>query len=534
MNKKKLVLLGDEAISRLVNGVNVMADAISKTLGPKGKHAMILTSFDTPHITKDGVTVARAIKLEDPVENLGAQAALQAAEKTVREAGDGTTTAIILTRAIIREARKLIAFGIDPRLIRDYLQNYFSLAVDYIRSVSVKIDTLDQVSNVAMVSSNRDKQLAKLVTIAYEKVGLDGIITTAESKTATSWVDVDSGLRFSRGYVSPLFVNCPRSATVEYSSPLVFITDGILRTSRDAAAVLNIAAEKSAPILIIADDIQGQALATILLNRHRASMPVVAVKAPSYGQNRYDMLEDIAAYTGATVVSESKGMLITDITESALGSCDRIVVSSTDTTIIGPKGSKQDIEARIESIKGLIDTANHSMLREQYLERMAMLKGHIATIYVGGRTDLEVKELKDRLDDTIHATRAAIDGGVIPSTASTLYKVYHKIESSLENKHPALQAALEAIMSSPLECLCDNCGVSVDIVKNSLNASPDISLGYNALTDKVENLYDAGIIDPALVLMSALNNSLSVASLLLSTEVVVTQPSLSSEDIASM
>lgn len=536
MNVKKEVILGNEATDKLIAGLDIMANTVKCTLGPKGRHVMVLTSFDTPHITKDGVTVARSIKIKNPAKNLGAMTLLQAAEKTVREAGDGTTTSIVLAQSMVHEAVKLLRNGVDVKTIRKVMDSYFTLVVDYIKSRSKMVRTVDDVYDVALVSSNGDEKLSGLIREAYVSVGLDGIIATADSNSPKSYVETTSGLRFDKGYISHVFINNSRNGTVEYENPLIFVCDTKLRYSSDIAPVLNIAAEAGRPIVIIADDVEAQALATAMVNKVKGNMPVVCVKAPSYGQNRYNIMEDIAIYTNGTVVSEKAGMHASKVTREQLGECDRIVINQTQTTIIGGKGNPDKIESRIEAIKGEYDNAPTKYHEDKAMERIAMLKSKIATIYVGGHTDIEVRELKDRLDDTIHAAKAAIEDGIISGGGSVLYDAYNHLDKDLKSNPEYTQVfskSLKEIMHAPLKVLCENSDASFDVVKALINTK-GVGYGFNANTGEVEKLDEIGVVDPTKVLISALNNAFSVSSMLLSTHAIVIQPSLSRDDVANM
>jgi len=506
---------------RLITGVNKLAKAVSSTLGPKGRYVAIQNPHKKLHVTKDGVTVASSIYLEDQVENMGAQLIKQAADKTVSEVGDGTTTATILTQAIIQESLKEISNGTPAIDIKRQLEAASTLAIKYLKEHSTPIKK-DDIHKIAHISSNSDDKIASLVSQAYSIADEDGVISVSESKTSSHEVEKISGFQVPKGFISPHFINKTKQGVVEYEDPLIFIYDRELRTSDESVHLLNIAAEHKRPLLIIADDIVGPALNVLVLNKINAGLPVVAIKAPAYGVRRKEMLQDMAIATGANLISEDFGFTISQTTLEDLGTASKILITRSSTTIFEGNSNPEFLEERLNEIKADIEASPNSFVRKANEERLARLLGKIAVIKVGGDTDVEVAEIKDRLDDALSAVKAAIKDGVVPGGASQYFHYSERL-SNQDNLLPG-EKVLQKALLTPFKQIVNNAGQNPETISLLINSvtsekeNPEsIKYGYNAATDKVVDLISVDIIDPVAVLTSALKNAVSIASVILMT-----------------
>ena len=508
----------------LMKGVDKLANAVKVTLGPKGRNVMIARSFGAPNVTKDGVTVAKEVELEDAYENLGAQMAKEVANKTSDAAGDGTTTATVLAQAITREGLKNVAAGANPMDIKRGMDAAVDAVIKEIGKMAVKINGKEHIAQVATISANNDPEIGDLLANAMEKVGNDGVITIEESKTADTVLDVVEGMQFDRGYLSPYFVTNTDSMEVNLENPYILLYDKKISTMKDLLPMLEHVAKQGKSLLIIAEDVDGEALATLVVNKMRGTLKVAAVKAPGFGDRRKAMLEDIAILTGGMLVSEDTGAKLEDAPVTVLGQAKSITITKDNTTIVEGAGDAASIKGRIGQIKKQIETTTSDYDREKLQERLAKLAGGVAVIKVGAATEVEMKEKKDRVDDAMHATRAAVEEGIVPGGGVALIRAEKAIDSlKFDNTDQKTGAAIiRRAIEEPLRQIVQNAGLEGSVVVNKVKEGKD-AFGYNAKTDTYEDLIKAGVIDPAKVTRTALKNASSIASMILTTDCVITE-----------
>ena len=508
----------------LMKGVDKLANAVKVTLGPKGRNVMIARSFGAPNVTKDGVTVAKEVELEDAYENLGAQMAKEVANKTSDAAGDGTTTATVLAQAITREGLKNVAAGANPMDIKRGMDAAVDAVIKEIGKMAVKINGKEHIAQVATISANNDPEIGDLLANAMEKVGNDGVITIEESKTADTILDVVEGMQFDRGYLSPYFVTNTDSMEVSLENPYILLYDKKISTMKDLLPMLEHVAKQGKSLLIIAEDVDGEALATLVVNKMRGTLKVAAVKAPGFGDRRKAMLEDIAILTGGMLVSEDTGAKLEDAPVTVLGQAKSITITKDNTTIVEGAGDAASIKGRIAQIKKQIEATTSDYDREKLQERLAKLAGGVAVIKVGAATEVEMKEKKDRVDDAMHATRAAVEEGIVPGGGVALIRAEKAIDAlKFDNADQKTGAAIiRRAIEEPLRQIVQNAGLEGSVVVNKVKEGKD-AFGYNAKTDSYEDLIKAGVIDPAKVTRTALKNAASIASMILTTDCVITE-----------
>lgn len=508
----------------LMKGVDKLANAVKVTLGPKGRNVMIAKAFGAPNVTKDGVSVAKEVELEDAYENLGAQMAKEVANKTSDAAGDGTTTATVLAQAITREGLKNVAAGANPMDIKRGMDAAVDAVIEEIGKMAVKINGKEHIAQVATISANNDPEIGELLANAMEKVGNDGVITIEESKTAETILDVVEGMQFDRGYLSPYFVTNTDSMEVALENPYILLYDKKISTMKDLLPMLEHVAKQGKSLLIIAEDVDGEALATLVVNKMRGTLKVAAVKAPGFGDRRKAMLEDIAILTGGMLVSEDTGAKLEDAPVTVLGQAKSITITKDNTTIVEGAGDAASIKGRIAQIKKQIEATTSDYDREKLQERLAKLAGGVAVIKVGAATEVEMKEKKDRVDDAMHATRAAVEEGIVPGGGVALIRAEKAIDAlKFDNADQKTGAAIiRRAIEEPLRQIVQNAGLEGSVVVNKVKEGKD-SFGYNAKTDTYEDLIKAGVIDPAKVTRTALKNASSIASMLLTTDCVITE-----------
>ncbi|PWJ71741.1 MULTISPECIES: chaperonin GroEL [unclassified Fibrobacter] len=508
----------------LMNGVDKLANAVKVTLGPKGRNVMIAKAFGAPNVTKDGVSVAKEVELEDTYENLGAQMAKEVANKTSDTAGDGTTTATVLAQAITREGLKNVAAGANPMDIKRGMDAAVDAVIEEIGKMAVKINGKGHIAQVATISANNDPEIGDLLANAMEKVGNDGVITIEESKTAETILDVVEGMQFDRGYLSPYFVTNTDSMEVALETPYILLYDKKISTMKDLLPMLEFVAKQNKSLLIIAEDVDGEALATLVVNKMRGTLKVAAVKAPGFGDRRKAMLEDIAILTGGMLVSEDTGAKLEDAPVTVLGQAKSIVITKDNTTIVEGAGDAASIKGRIAQIKKQIEATTSDYDREKLQERLAKLAGGVAVIKVGAATEVEMKEKKDRVDDAMHATRAAVEEGIVPGGGVALIRAAKAVDAlELTNSDQKTGAAIiKRAIEEPLRQIVANAGGEGSVVVNKVKEGKD-GFGYNAKTDTYEDLIAAGVIDPAKVTRTALKNASSIASMILTTDCVIAE-----------
>ena len=508
----------------LMKGVDKLANAVKVTLGPKGRNVMIAKAFGAPNVTKDGVSVAKEVELEDAYENLGAQMAKEVANKTSDAAGDGTTTATVLAQAITREGLKNVAAGANPMDIKRGMDAAVDAVIEEIGKMAVKINGKEHIAQVATISANNDPEIGELLANAMEKVGNDGVITIEESKTAETILDVVEGMQFDRGYLSPYFVTNTDSMEVALENPYILLYDKKISTMKDLLPMLEHVAKQGKSLLIIAEDVDGEALATLVVNKMRGTLKVAAVKAPGFGDRRKAMLEDIAILTGGMLVSEDTGAKLEDAPVTVLGQAKSITITKDNTTIVEGAGDAASIKGRIAQIKKQIEATTSDYDREKLQERLAKLAGGVAVIKVGAATEVEMKEKKDRVDDAMHATRAAVEEGIVPGGGVALIRAEKAIDAlKFDNADQKTGAAIiRRAIEEPLRQIVQNAALEGSVVVNKVKEGKD-SFGYNAKTDTYEDLIKAGVIDPAKVTRTALKNASSIASMILTTDCVITE-----------
>ncbi len=513
-----------DARSRMKRGVDTLANAVKVTLGPKGRNVVLGKKFGTPSITKDGVSVAKEIELDDPIENMGAQMVKQVASKTADIAGDGTTTATVLAQALVNDGLKNVAAGANPMDLKRGMDKALKAVVEHLRSQSVTVDTSNKkVQQVATISANNDETIGKLIAEAFVKVGNEGVITVEEAKGTETTVEVVEGMQFDRGYISPYFVTNTEKMQAELQQPYILICDKKLSVMKDLVGVLEKTAQSGRPLLIIAEDIEGEALATLVVNKIRGVLKIAAVKAPGFGDRRKEMLQDIAVLTNATVISEEQGYKLENTDLSFLGTASSVVIDKDNTTIIGGQGDKKAIEARISQIKAQIENTTSDYDREKLKERLAKLSGGVAVLYVGAATEVEMKEKKDRVDDALHATRAAVEEGIIPGGGVAFIRSQEKL-STLQGDNMDETTGIAIVrraLEEPLRQIVRNGGIDEGSVVVQKVREGKNDYGFNARTEVYEPLLEAGVIDPTKVARIAIENAVSIAGMVLTTECVV-------------
>ncbi len=520
----KEVRFSSAARDRMLRGVNVLADAVKVTLGPKGRNVVIEKSFGAPHVTKDGVSVAREIELEDKFENMGAQMVKEVTSQTADIAGDGTTTATVLAAAIVREGLKSVAAGMNPMDLKRGIDKAVSAAVDELKKISKPCASNKEIAQVATISANADESIGKIIAEAMEKVGKDGVITVEEGSGFENELDVVEGMQFDRGYLSPYFVNNQKNMSAELEDPFILLHDKKISNIRELLPALEGAAKAGKPLLIIAEDIEGEALATLVINVMRGIVKVAAVKAPGFGDRRKAMLQDIAILTGGQVISDEVGLSLEKVTLDDMGRAKRIVVSKENTTIIGGLGSKEDIDGRVTQIRAQLETTTSDYDKEKLQERIAKLAGGVAVIKVGAATEVEMKEKKDRVDDALHATRAAVEEGIVPGGGVALIRALEAIRGltgANPDQNMGINIALRA-MEDPLRQIVANCGEEPSVVVNQVRAGKG-NFGYDASNGTFGDMVEMGILDPTKVTRSALQNAGSVAGLMITTECMIAE-----------
>ncbi|MBB3443097.1 chaperonin GroEL [Sinorhizobium sp. B11] len=520
----KEVKFGRGAREKLLRGVDILADAVKVTLGPKGRNVVIDKSFGAPRITKDGVSVAKEIELEDKFENMGAQMVREVASKTNDVAGDGTTTATVLAQAIVREGAKAVAAGMNPMDLKRGIDLAVAEVVKDLQAKAKKINTSEEVAQVGTISANGEKQIGLDIAEAMQKVGNEGVITVEEAKTAETELEVVEGMQFDRGYLSPYFVTNPEKMVADLEDAFILLHEKKLSNLQSMLPVLEAVVQTGKPLLIIAEDVEGEALATLVVNKLRGGLKIAAVKAPGFGDRRKAMLEDIAILTGGTVISEDLGIKLESVTLDMLGRTKKVSISKENTTIVDGAGAKSDIEGRVAQIKAQIEETTSDYDREKLQERLAKLAGGVAVIRVGGSTEVEVKEKKDRIDDALNATRAAVQEGIVPGGGVALLRSSTKITAKGENDDQEaginiVRRALQALVRQ----IAENAGDEASIVVGKILDKNEDNYGYNAQTGEYGDLIQLGIVDPVKVVRTALQNAASVASLLITTEAMIAE-----------
>ena len=519
----KEIKFNTEAREDLKKGVDTLADAVKVTLGPKGRNVIIDKKFGAPHITKDGVTVAREVELEDPMQNMGAQLVKEVASKTGDDAGDGTTTATVLAQAIINVGLKNVTAGANPMDLKRGIDKAVETVVANIKEMAQPVgDDFKKIEDVARISANNDEKIGKLIAEAMKKVKKEGVITVDEAKGTETTIDIVEGMQFDRGYISPYFVTNTEKMECQMDSPYLLIFDKKISNLKDLLPILEATAQSGRPLLIIAEDVDQEALATLVVNRLRGSLKICAVKAPGFGDRRKEMLEDIAVLTGGTVISEEKGMQLATATITDLGRAEKVNVNKENTTIVNGAGAKEAIEARVAQIKAQIEQTTSDYDREKLQERLAKLAGGVAVLHIGAPSEVEMKEKKDRVDDALSATRAAIAEGIVPGGGVAYIRCLDAL-SALKGANDDEQTGIDIVtraIEEPLRQIAANAGVEGAVVVQKVREGKD-DFGYNARTDVYENLHAAGVIDPAKVTRVALENAASIAGMFLTTECVI-------------
>lgn len=518
----KEIFFDTEARDSIKKGVDVLANAVKVTLGPKGRNVILDKKFGAPTVTKDGVSVAKEIELKEPIENMGAQLVKEVASKTADDAGDGTTTATVLAQAIFNYGIKNVAAGANPMDVKRGIDKAVATVVENLKSQSKEIKTNDEIAQVATVSANNDSEIGNMIASAMDKVGKDGVITVEEAKGTETEVKTVEGMQFDRGYLSPYFVTNTDKMEAELESPYILIYDKKISNMKELLPVLEATAQTGKPLLIIAEDVEGEALATLVVNKIRGSLKIAAVKAPGFGDRRKAMLEDIAILTGGTVISEERGYKLENTTLDDLGTAEKINIDKDNTTVVNGAGKKDDITGRVNQIKQQIENTTSDYDKEKLQERLAKLSGGVAILYIGAATEVEMKEKKDRVDDALHATRAAVQEGIVAGGGVALIRAIKSLNSlKLDNEDQNTGVAIvQSAIQAPLRTIVENAGGEASVVVNEVVNGKD-DYGFNAATGEYINMFKAGIIDPTKVTRLALENAASIASLLLTTECVV-------------
>jgi len=521
----KHVYFSSDARDRMLRGVNILANAVKVTLGPKGRHVVIEKSYGAPRTTKDGVTVAKEIELEDKFENLGAQLIREVASKTSDKAGDGTTTATVLAQAIVVEGLKSVAAGMNPMDLKRGVEKAVVAVVEAIKASSRKVTTNDEIAQVGTISANGDKEVGAMIAKAMEKVGNEGVITVEEAKTLETELDVVEGMQFDRGYLSPYFITNADKMEVALEDPLILLSEKKLSSLQPLLPLLEAVVQSARPLLIIAEDIEGEALATLVVNKLRGGLRVAAVKAPGFGDRRKAMLEDLAIMTGGQVISEDLGIKLENVTLDMLGKSKKVTITKDDTTIVDGSGDKAGIEGRIAQLKAQIEDTTSDYDKEKLQERLAKLAGGVAVIKVGGSTEVEVKERKDRVDDALNATRAAVEEGIVPGGGVALLKAAKALDGMV-GENPDQTAGIAIVrraLQAPIRQIAENAGVEGSIVVGKVLDNKSPTFGFNAQTEQYVDMVADGVIDPTKVVRTALQDAASVAGLLITTEAAVAE-----------
>ncbi|ESY76897.1 molecular chaperone GroEL [Mesorhizobium sp. LNHC221B00] len=521
----KEVKFHTEAREKMLRGVDILANAVKVTLGPKGRNVVIDKSFGAPRITKDGVTVAKEIELEDKFENMGAQMVREVASKTNDIAGDGTTTATVLAQAIVKEGAKAVASGMNPMDLKRGIDKAVEAVVAELKANARDVTRNDEIAQVGTISANGDAEIGRFLAEAMEKVGNEGVITVEEAKTAETELEVVEGMQFDRGYLSPYFITNQDKMRVELDEPYVLIHEKKLSNLQALLPALEAVVQSGKPLLIIAEDVEGEALATLVVNKLRGGLKVAAVKAPGFGDRRKAMLEDIAILTGGTAISEDLGIKLENVTLEMLGRAKKVVVEKENTTIVDGVGRKEEIQGRVAQIKAQIQETTSDYDREKLQERLAKLAGGVAVIRVGGSTEVEVKERKDRVDDALHATRAAVEEGVLPGGGVALLRAARALDA-VQTDNPDQKTGVEIVrraIETPVRQIAENAGAEGSIIVGKLREKSEFGWGWNAQTNEFGDLYGQGVIDPAKVVRTALQDAASVAGLLVTTEAMVAE-----------
>ncbi len=519
----KDVRFAQDARERMLRGVDILANAVRVTLGPKGRNVVLEKSFGAPRITKDGVTVAKEIELDDKFENMGAQMVREVASKTADQAGDGTTTATVLAHAIVREGAKSVAAGSNPMDLRRGVEKAVAAVVEELKTKAKKVTSNEEIAQVGTISANGDEEVGKIIAQAMKRVGNEGVITVEEAKSLETELDIVEGMQFDRGYISPYFITNADKMTTELESPYILIHEKKLTGLQPMLPLLEAVVQSTRPLLIIAEEVEGEALATLVVNKLRGGLKVAAVKAPGFGDRRKAMLEDIAVLTGGQVISEDLGIKLENVTLNMLGRCKRVSIDKDNTTIVDGTGKKTDIEARIKQIKAQIEETTSDYDREKLQERLAKLAGGVAVIKVGGATEVEVKERKDRVDDALHATRAAVEEGIVPGGGVALLRAVSaldRLRAENEDQKVGVQIVRKALQS-PARQIFNNAGEDGSVIVGKIMENAKYGYGYNAQTGEYGDLIAEGVIDPAKVVRCALQDAASVAGLLITTEAMV-------------
>ena len=517
----KEIFFSDTARNGLYEGVTKLADAVKVTMGPRGRNVLIQKSFGAPHITKDGVSVAREIELVDALENMGAQLVKEVASNTADEAGDGTTTATVLAHSIFKEGLRNITAGANPIEVKRGMDKASAAIIDELKKIAKEVKDKKEIAQVATISANSDESIGNLIAEAMEKVGKDGVITVEEAKGINDDLEVVEGMQFDRGYLSPYFVTNTEKMTCELENPLILITDAKITSLKDLVPVLEQIQQSGRPLLIISDDLEGEALATLVLNRLKGVLNIAAVKAPGFGDRKKEMLKDIAILTGGTVITEELGLSLDKTTLAELGQAARIVIDKDNTVIVDGKGEGSDVEARVSEIRIQIENTTSEYDKEKLQERLAKLSGGVAVIKVGAATETEMKEKKDRVDDALSATKAAVDEGIVIGGGAALIKASQSVNLDLQNDEAVGAEIILRAVYAPMKQIAQNAGFDAGVVADKIANANDENLGFNAATGEYVNMLEAGIIDPLKVARVALQNATSVSSLLLTTEATV-------------
>jgi len=521
----KEVKFGRDARERILQGVDILADAVKVTLGPKGRNVVIEKSFGAPRITKDGVTVAKEIELKDKYQNIGAQMLREVASKTNDIAGDGTTTATVLAQAIVREGLKSVAAGMNPMDLKRGVDLAVTAVVADLKARSKPVANSSEIAQVGIISANGDTIVGEKIAEAMEKVGKEGVITVEEAKGLDFELDVVEGMQFDRGYLSPYFITNAEKMMVELESPHILIHEKKLSNLQALLPVLEAVVQSGRPLLIIAEDVEGEALATLVVNKLRGGLKVAAVKAPGFGDRRKAMLEDIATLTGGEMISEDLGIKLENVTLAMLGQAKKVTIDKDNTTIVDGHGATDAIKGRVEQIRAQIESTTSDYDREKLQERLAKLAGGVAVIKVGGSTEVEVKERKDRVDDALHATRAAVEEGIVPGGGTALLYATHALKGMTGANDDQTRGIdiIRRALQAPVRQIAQNAGADGAVVAGKLLEANDVTLGYNAQTDVYENLLSAGVVDPTKVVRTALQDAASVAGLLITTEATIAE-----------
>jgi chaperonin GroEL len=521
----KDVRFGGDARQRMLNGVDILADAVKVTLGPKGRNVVLDKSYGAPRITKDGVTVAKEIELADKFENMGAQMVREVASKSSDVAGDGTTTATVLAQAIVREGAKAVAAGMNPMDLKRGIDIAVTAIVEDLKTHSRKITTPAETAQVGTISANGDTEIGKMISDAMQKVGNEGVITVEEAKGTTTELDVVEGMQFDRGYVSPYFVTNPEKMTADLDQPYILIHEKKLSSLQPMLPLLESVVQSTRPLLIIAEDVEGEALATLVVNKLRGGLKVAAVKAPGFGDRRKAMLEDIAILTGGTVISEDLGIKLENVTLQMLGRAKKVLIEKENTTLVEGVGSSEDIKGRCNQIRAQVEETTSDYDREKLQERLAKLAGGVAIIRVGGSTEVEVKERKERVDDGLHATRAAVEEGIVPGGGVALARaslILSKLKADNDDQRFGIEIVRKAVLT-PLRQIVENAGEDGAVISGKVLDRDEYNWGFDAQTAQFRDLVAAGIIDPTKVVRTALQNAASIAGLLVMTEAMVAE-----------